>query len=224
MSINNWLTTERPREKLLAKGAAALSDAELLAILLRTGTKGKTAVDLARELLTTCGGLRKILESDFQKLKSYSGIGIAKFVQLQAALEIARRNLQENLQKKDALSNPAATKQYLCSQLRHHQQEIFACIFLDSHNQIIRYEELFFGTINSSNIFPREVVKKALSYNAAGVIFAHNHPSGIARPSNADKQITAKLIKALDLVDIKVLDHVIVGDVDCLSFVEHDLL
>jgi DNA repair protein RadC len=220
MAINDWLVTERPREKLILKGAMALSDAELLAILLRTGTKGKTAIDLARELLEKCGGLRKLLESDYQKLRSHSGMGIAKFVQLQAALELARRNLQEHLQKRDALCDTEETKKYLCAQLRHKQQEVFACIFLDSHNQIIRYEELFFGTINSSNIYPREVVKKALSYNAAGVIFAHNHPSGVPKPSVADKQITTKLIKALDLVGIKVLDHVIIGDADCFSFAE----
>jgi DNA repair protein RadC len=224
MSINNWLITERPREKLMAKGPVALSDAELLAILLRTGIKGKTAIDLARELLEKCGGLRQLLESNFEKLKSHGGIGVAKFVQLQAALELARRNLQENLHKKDALNNTHETKQFLCSQLRHKQQEIFACIFLDNHNQIIRYDELFFGTINSSNIYPREVIKKALSYNAAGVIFAHNHPSGVPKPSVADKQITEKLSKALELVDVRVLDHVIVGDANCFSFVEDGVL
>ncbi len=222
MAINNWLIDERPREKLLARGANALSDAELLAILLRVGRKGSSAVDLARELLTAAGGLKNLLDSNQQQLCSHKGIGIAKYVQLQAALELARRQLQSTLKHKDVLTNSSITKYYLISRLSHHQQEVFSCLFLDTHNQVICYEELFHGTINNANIHPREVVKKALSFNAAAVILAHNHPSGIAEPSIEDKKITKLLVQALTLVEIKVLDHIIVGDGCAVSLLEYD--
>jgi DNA repair protein RadC len=224
MAIKNWFCEERPREKLLIKGAAALSDAELLAILLRIGKKGKTAVDLARELLMEFGGLRCLLDAEKKAVCQYSGIGIAKYTQIHAALELAKRHLLQTLKYKDVLNDSTATKQYLTANLRHRKQEVFAAIFLNRHNQVIGYEELFFGTIDSSAVHPREIVKKALSYNAAGIIFAHNHPSGISTPSSADKQLTTHLAKALYLVDTKVLDHIIIGEGDTFSFAEKNLV
>lgn len=220
MTISNWLADERPREKLLAKGAVSLSDAELLAILLRIGCKGKTAVDLARELLSAFGGLRNLLAASQQELCSYSGIGITKYVQLQAALEITRRHLQGGLKHKDVLTHSADTKYYLASRLRDHKQEVFACLFLDNRNHIICYEELFYGTVNSSTVHPREVVRKALSFNAAAVILAHNHPSGVAKPSLADVLVTKQLVAALVLIDVRVLDHIIIGDGKAISLLE----
>lgn len=224
MAINDWLENERPREKLLSRGAEALSDAELLAILLRIGIKGKTAIDLARDLLAVTGGLRQLMECKQEILCQHPGIGLAKYVQIKAALELTKRYLQQNLGHKDILKNSSDTKQYLIACLRHHQQEIFACLFLNSHNQVIAYEEMFYGTINSSVVHPREVVKKTLSHNAAGVIFAHNHPSGIIDPSLADKQLTKRLVKSLALIDVHVFDHVIVGDCKVFSFAENGLM
>jgi DNA repair protein RadC len=224
MAINDWLQDERPREKLLSKGAASLSDAELLAILLRIGVKGKTAIDLARDLLTTTGGLRQLLESEQKVLCQHSGIGMAKYVQIQAALELARRHLYQNLHHKDVLTNSTETKSYLIARLRHQQQEIFACLFLNNQNQIIAYEELFYGTINNSVVHPREVIKKILSHNAAAVIFAHNHPSGSTAPSSSDQQVTRRLIRTLDLIDVHVFDHIIIGDNHVFSFAEHELM
>lgn len=224
MAIKNWLHDERPREKLLSKGAAALSDTELLAILLRIGKKGRTAIDLARDLLIGFGGLRCLLDADQKTVCKYSGVGIAKYAQVQAALELAKRHLLQTLKYKDVLNDSKETKQYLVANLRHRQQEIFAAIFLNSHNQVIGYEELFFGTIDNSVVHPREVVKKALSYNAAGIIFAHNHPSGVSMPSLADKQLTTQLAKALSLVDIRVLDHIVIGEGDIFSFAEKNIV
>ena len=221
MTITNWFIDERPREKLLAKGPGALSDAELLAILLRIGRKGSTAVDLARELLISFGGLKNLLDADQKTLCAHKGIGIAKYAQLQAPLEIIRRQLHKTLEHKDVLTNSEATKHYLTSHLHHHQREVFACLFLDNRNQVISYEELFYGTINQAQIHPREVVKKALACNAAAVIFAHNHPSGISEPSPEDKNITKLLAQALALVEIKVLDHIIVGDGCAESLLEY---
>lgn len=224
MAINNWLIDERPREKLLVKGAAVLSDAELLAILLRIGSKGKTAIELARELLVRYGGLRNLLSASSEELCQCSGVGPAKYSQLQAAMEIARRYLQAELEHTDVLTNSIGTKHYLAAKLGHHKQEVFACLFLDCHNRIICYEELFFGTVTHSAIYPREVVKKILRHNAAAVIFAHNHPSGIAEPSRTDKDITKKLIKALKLIDVQVLDHVVIGGEEIVSFAEQGFM
>ncbi|KPJ67363.1 MAG: hypothetical protein AMJ43_03605 [Coxiella sp. DG_40] len=222
MTITDWLADERPREKLLAKGATALSNAELLAILLRIGKKGKTAVDLARELLTTFGNLKNLLNATSKQLCKHSGIGLTKYIQLQAALEIARRELQTTLQNKDVLTNSEDTKYYLVSQLCHHKQEVFACLFLDNRNHIICYQELFYGTINNSTVHPREVAKKSLELNAAAVILAHNHPSGVAEPSHADKSITRHLAKALTLIDVRILDHIIIGDGKAYSLLEYE--
>ena len=225
MPITDWPDDERPREKLMAKGPQALSDAELLAIFLRIGIKGKTAVDLARELLVEFGGLRALLESDFERFSRSQGLGMAKFAQLQAVLEMARRHIKETLQRGNALTSPDVTRQYLAVQMRGYRHEVFGCLWLDNQHRVLEFEELFHGTIDGASVYPREVVRAALRLNAAAVIFAHNHPSGVAEPSEADRMITQRLKQALNLIDIRVLDHFIVGDGDqAYSFAEHGLL
>jgi len=220
MAITDWPTQERPREKLLLQGPAALSDAELLAIFLRTGVSGQTAVDLARTLLLQFGGLRQLLGADRQRFCQGRGLGVAKFTQLQAVLEMSRRHLQQQLQASDALTSPADTRRYLESRLRHLPHEVFACLFLDNRHRVICFEELFRGTIDGASVYPREVVKHALAHNAAALILAHNHPSGVAEPSQADRQITDHLKRALALVDIRVLDHIVVGEGEPVSLAE----
>jgi DNA repair protein RadC len=224
MSITDWPLAERPREKLLNLGPAALSDAELLAIFLRIGCAGKSAVDLARELLQEFGGLRPLLEATQTDFCRGLGLGNAKYAQLQAVLEMARRHLSAALQAGDALTSPVLVRQYLSARLRHQQREIFAVLFLDNQHRVICYEELFQGTIDGASVYPREVVKAALARNAAAVILAHNHPSGIAEPSQADKRITERLQAALELVDIRVIDHMVVGDGEVVSFAERGFL
>ena len=225
MPITDWPDDERPREKLLQRGPASLSDAELLAIFLRTGIRGKTAVDLARDLLKEFGTLRALLESDFERFKQSPGLGMAKYAQLQAVLEMARRHLRQTLERQDALTSPDLTRQFLAATMRAYPHEVFACLLLDNQHRVIEFRELFRGTIDGASVYPREVVKTALAYNAAAVIFAHNHPSGIAEPSEADRLITHRLKQALNLVDIRVLDHFIVGDGDrAYSFAENGLL
>ncbi|MBS53400.1 MAG: hypothetical protein CMI03_11700 [Oceanospirillaceae bacterium] len=224
MAISDWPALERPREKLLIHGAHVLSDAELLAIFLRTGVKGKSAVDLARELLSDFGSLRALLTADQQRFCEPLGLGSAKFAQLQAVLEMARRHLAEELQHGDALTSPELTRQYLQAQLRDLSYEVFACLFLDNQHRVLRYQELFRGTIDGAAVYPREVVKQALEQGAAAVILAHNHPSGIAEPSQADRAITDRLQQALGLVDIRVLDHLVVGDGYAVSFAERGWL
>jgi len=224
MAITDWPVNERPREKLLLRGAQVLSDAELLAIFLRTGVNGRSAVDLARDLLIEHGSLRALFECSQDRFTQSMGLGNAKYAQLQAVLEMARRHLHESLKKKSVVNSPDSTRDFLTSRMRGYQREVFACLFLDNRHQIIEYEELFQGTIDSTAVYPREVVKTALFHNAAAVIFAHNHPSGVNEPSDADKQITRKLKEALHLVDIRVLDHVIVGEGQAFSFAENGLL
>ncbi|MFC3678515.1 RadC family protein [Bacterioplanoides pacificum] len=224
MSISDWPEMERPREKLLSQGAQVLSDAELLAIFLRTGVAGKSAVDLARELLSQFGSLRALLQADQPTFCSHLGLGSAKFAQLQAVLEMAKRHLAQELQRGDALTSPQLTQRYLLAQLRDRSQEVFACLFLDNQHRVIRYQELFHGTLDGAAVYPREVVKQALSQGAAAVILAHNHPSGVAEPSRADRAITDRLQQALALVDIRVLDHLVVGDGYCVSFAERGWL
>ena len=224
MPIKDWPAGERPREKLLTRGPAALSDAELLAIFLRTGLPGKTAVDLARELLALHGGLGPLLALDQRAFCASPGLGAAKYAQLQAALEIARRHLAERLARGDALTSPEATRRYLASRLKGLAHEVFACLYLDNRHRVIEYEELFRGTLDSAAVHPREVVKAALAHNAAAVILAHNHPSGVAEPSQADQSLTRRLCEALGLVDIRVLDHLVVGDGETVSFAERGLL
>ncbi|GAB6140879.1 DNA repair protein RadC [Methylosoma difficile] len=224
MAIKDWPAEERPREKLLQRGAGALTDAELLAIFLRTGTAGKSAVDLARELLDSFGSLKTLLDADQSQFCQGHGLGSAKYAQLQAVLEMARRHFKEVLQRGDALKNPDITRAYLSAQLRGYSYEVFACLFLDNQNRVIQLDELFRGTLDSASVYPREVAKQALHHNASAVIFAHNHPSGVAEPSQADRFITDKLKQALALFDIRVLDHFIIGDGQPYSFAEHGLI
>ena len=220
MAITDWPVDERPREKLLQRGSAALSDAELLAIFLRTGVRGKTAVDLARELLNQYGGLRALLEADQARFCAGNGLGVAKYAQLQAVLEMGRRHLFETLKRGEGLGSPADTRRFLQAQLRRYPYEVFACLFLDNRHRVIEFQELFRGTIDSASVHPREVVRHAIAINAAAVIFAHNHPSGIAEPSAADYRLTRQLRDALALVDVRVLDHMVVGDGDTVSLAE----
>lgn len=224
MGICHWPAEERPREKLLARGAVSLSDAELLAIFLRTGVKGKSAVDLARELLQEFGGLRPLLTADESRFCEPLGLGSAKYAQLQAVLEMARRHLAEELQQADALTSPDLTRRYLLAQLRDRAHEVFACLFLDNQHRVLKYQELFSGTIDGAAVYPREVLKQALAHGAAAVILAHNHPSGVAEPSQADRAITERLKQALALVDIRVLDHLVIGDGYAVSFAERGWL
>ncbi len=220
MAITDWPADERPREKLLQRGANALSDAELLAIFLRTGVRGKSAVDLARDLLIHHKGLGNLLAADQASFCRSHGLGSAKFAQLQAVLEMSRRHLRENLDKGDAITSPRQTRDYLQSRLCHYPHEVFACLFLDNRHRVIEYEELFRGTIDGASVHPREVVKRSLSHNAAAVILAHNHPSGVAEPSQADRAITQQLKNALALVDIRLLDHLIIGSGEVTSLAE----
>lgn len=224
MRITEWPVAERPREKLLQKGAHVLSDAELLALFLRTGRRGATAVDVARDLLTRFGGLRPLLDSEQGALCGAPGVGPAKAVQILAALELGRRYLESTLQREAVLSSPEQTRLFLKARLRPYAHEVFACLFLDNRHRVIRFEELFGGTIDGASVYPREVVKRALHHNAAAVIFAHNHPSGVAEPSPADRAITQRLREALGLVDVRVLDHLVVGDGEVVSFAERGLL
>ncbi len=223
MSITEWPLEERPREKLLAQGSDALTDAELLAIFLRTGVRGKSAVDLSNDLLNEFNGLRLLLTADQQAFCQQHGLGKAKYAQLQAVLEMSKRYLNAGLQRGDSLTSPQETRQFLTSQLREYSYEVFAVLFLDQRHRVIQFEELFRGTIDGASVYPREVVKKALEHNAAAVIFAHNHPSGMAEPSQSDERITQRLKAALDLVDVRVLDHFVVGD-EVVSFAERGLI
>ncbi|WP_390616756.1 DNA repair protein RadC [Maricurvus nonylphenolicus] len=224
MAISDWPLAERPRERLLAQGPSALSDAELLAIFLRTGCAGKSAVDLARELLSRFGSLRGLLEADQNSFCAAQGLGTAKYSQLQAVLEMARRHLGENLARGQAFTSPATVKDFVCAKLRHRQQEVFAVLWLDNQHRLLAFKELFQGTIDGASVYPREVVKQALAANAAAAIFTHNHPSGVAEPSQADERITQRLTEGLALVDIRVLDHLIVGDGEVISFAERGLI
>lgn len=224
MTINQWPEGERPREKFLAKGAHALSLAELLAIVLRTGTRGSTAVDLGRELLRQFGSLSALFGSDLQRLLTVKGLGPAKAVQLQAVIELARRALEEQLAGGVTLGSPKAVRDFLRLTLLRQDKEVFFGIFLDAQHRVLASEALSEGTLTQTSVFPREVVKRALHFNAAAVIFAHNHPSGVAEPSRADELLTQTLKQALSLVDVRVLDHFIIGASATLSFAERGLL
>ncbi len=224
MPIIDWPEAERPREKLLQRGADALTDAELLAIFLRTGTKGLSAIDLAYKILDEFSSLRNLFNASLEDFSKIKGVGPAKYVQLQAVLEMSSRHLKETIEKQSAITSPHDTRQFLKSQLRDHSYEVFAAIFLDNRHQVIKFEELFRGTIDGASVYPREVVKKALEYNAAAMIVAHNHPSGIAEPSHADEQITQRLNKALALVDIRLLDHLVIGEGEVISLAERGIL
>jgi len=224
MAISDWPVSERPREKLLDRGAQSLSDAELLAIFIRTGVSGKTALDLARDLLTRFGGLRALLAAGRETLCATPGLGDAKYSQLMAALEIGRRHLGEVLARGEALESSRDTRAYLQARLRDLDHEVFCALFLDNRHRVLAFEQLFAGTLNGTAVYPREVVRRALRHNAAAVIFAHNHPSGVAEPSRADEVLTQRLKEALALVEIRVLDHVVIGDGEMVSFSERGLL
>jgi DNA repair protein RadC len=224
MSISDWPAGERPREKLLQRGASSLSDAELLAIFLRTGVAGKSAVDLARDLLARFGSLTQLFAAGEKEFCDIHGMGRAKYVQLQAVLEMARRALHEEMRSGDALNSPRAVREFLQLLLRARQQEVFIAIFLDAQHRVVASEELFQGTLTQTSVYPREVVKRALHHNAAAVIFAHNHPSGVAEPSQSDQLLTDALKQSLQLVDVRVLDHFIVAGAGCLSFAEKGMV
>src|SRR5256884_5163930 len=223
MGISDWPLAERPREKLLAKGAAALRDGELVAVLLRSGVRGKSAVDLARELLTEYDGVTHMLEAGAE-LETIKGLGPAKRAQFAAAIELARRSLQEKLKENAALTSPGAVRDYLRLRLASRKEEAFVCIWLDAQHRAIAIDEPFRGTLTQTSVYPREIVKAALRFNAAAVIFAHNHPSGVAQPSQSDELLTRNLKEALSLIEVKVLDHFIVAGNQAISFAERGLL
>jgi DNA repair protein RadC len=224
MRITNWPAGERPREKLLQRGPAAVSDAELLAIFLRVGTRGSNAIDQGRMLLERFGSLRALLAADPKDVAESPGLGPAKCAQLKAVLEMGRRALAESARESDALSSPQAVRDYLRLTLAELEHEVFVVVFLDAQNRVISSEELFRGTLTQTSVYPREVVKRALKHNAAAVILAHNHPSGVAEPSQADQSLTDSLRRSLALVEVRVLDHFIVGRGKALSFAERGLL
>ncbi len=224
MSIRDWPTADRPREKMLEKGAEALTDAELLAIFFRTGIAGMNAVELGREVLRQFGGLRQMMDASGKELAAVRGVGEAKYVQLQAALELGRRYLEQTLVREEAFTSPAKVGRYLQARMRGYEREVFAALFLDSQHRLIQYKELFYGTLDGAAVYPREVVKESLRCNAGALIFAHNHPSGVAEPSQADQSITRRLKEALGLVDIRVLDHLVIGDDEVVSLAERGWL
>ena len=224
MAITDWPEGERPREKLLQRGATALSDAELLAIFLRVGVTGKSAVELARDLLVHFGSLTRLFHASQSEFAAFPGMGPAKYAQLQAVLEMARRALGEEIVQSDALSSPGAVRDYLRLHLGGLPHEVFMALFLDAQNRVLAREELFRGTLTQTSVYPREVVKRALAHNAAGIILAHNHPSGVAEASQADRWLTDQLKTALGLVDVRVLDHFIVAGSKGLSFAERGWL
>lgn len=224
MTILNWPTQERPREKLLNRGAQHLSEAELLAILFGHGTQGKSAVDLARDLLSQFGGLRGAFAASHKDFCRLVGLGSTKYCQCQAALELSRRYLSESLAHKNVITQPDDVKNFLKATLRHEPREVFACLFLDNRHHSLCFEKLFYGSINMTSIHPRILIQRCLHHNAAAVVLAHNHPSGAADPSNADREITKMLDKALHLIDVRLLDHMIVGDQHVTSFMERGLL
>jgi DNA repair protein RadC len=222
MAISDWPLAERPRERLLAEGAKVLSDAELVAVLLRTGLRGKTAVDLARDLLSKYKGVAAMLEAT--DLETVTGLGPAKRAQFAAAIELSRRALHEHLEKRNALTSPGAVRDYLRLALGRREEEVFVCIWLDAQHKVIKIEEAFKGTLTQTSVYPREIVKTAIARNAAAVIFAHNHPSGVAQPSQSDELLTRNLKEALELIEVKVLDHFIVAGNQAISFAERGLL
>jgi len=224
MSIRHWPGAERPREKLLERGAHALSDAELLALLLGSGIRGRSAVELARTLIGQFGSLRTLLNAEAERCLAQAGIGPARYAILKASLELARRHFREALRLGPMLAAPEATRTFLVAQLRDRPYEVFCCLYLDNRHRLIAFEELFRGTIDRAGVHPREVLRQTLLHNAAAVIFAHNHPSGVLEPSQADELITRRLKEALALLDVRVLDHFIIGDGLCYSFSEAGLL
>jgi len=223
MAISQWPLERRPRERLLAEGAECLLDAELLAVLLRTGVRGKNAIELGAELLTRFGSIGGLLAAG-PELLEIKGLGEAKTAQFAAAIELSRRAMREQMSERSALTSPGAVRDYLRLSLAHRQHEVFVCIWLDAQHKVVGTEEAFRGTLTQTSVYPREIVKKALARNAAAVIFAHNHPSGVAQPSQSDELLTRNLREALALVEVKVLDHFIVAGNQAISFAERGLL
>lgn len=224
MGIQRWPSDERPREKLLKHGASSLSDAELLAIFLRAGSSGQSALDLARSLLRQFGGLRALMSAPQEHVCQVRGLGEANFTKLQASLEMAHRHFQESLNREAPLKNPAMVRHLLRLRLRDAERELFAGVFLDSQHRLIQFETLFYGSISSTAVYPREVAKRCLALNAAALIVAHNHPSGVPEPSDADVRLTERLQAALALLDIRLLDHCVIGDSEVVSLAERGLM
>jgi len=224
LPIREWPKGARPREKLLDKGASALSDAELLAVLLRCGTRGRNAIELAQAHIVAFGSLRELLTAEWKRWSDKAGVGLARYAALQAALELARRHLRESLKLGSPLTAPDTTRRFLMAQLRDRPYEVFCVLYLDSHHRLIAFEELFRGTTDSAQVHTKEVLRQTLVHNASALILAHNHPSGVMEPSHADEYITKRIRDALALMDVRVLDHLIVGDGNCYSFAEHGLL
>jgi DNA repair protein RadC len=224
MTIDKWPKTEQPRERLLIYGVETLSNAELLAIFLRTGIPGKTALDLARDLLNYFGGLDKVLESDFKSFTQMKGLGAAKFCQLKATLELVRRHFNCKVEESVSFSNQDLVRNYLLSNFPNSENETFACMLLDNNHKLIKFEQLFKGTINQSQVYPRVVAQVCLKNNAAAIVFAHNHPSGNLTPSESDKTITTKLIEILNIIDVRVLDHFIVGKDEVYSMAQNGMM
>lgn len=224
MTIKNWPDDERPQEKLLQQGSQSLSDAELLALFLRSGLPGMSAVALSREMLTRFGSLRALLDANQRAFCATRGVGIVRFVQLQAALELSRRHMAASIVQGQVMSSPTLVREYLRAQLRDLRHEVFAALLLDAQHRVIRFEHLSVGTIDSAIVYPREVAKQVLAHHACAVIFAHNHPSGNPEPSQADRKLTKRLVSGLALLDIRVLDHLVIGDPDIVSFAERGWL
>jgi DNA repair protein RadC len=224
MSIAHWMPGEGPRDKLLERGAVALSDAELLALLLHTGYRDCNALDMARDLLTEFNGISGLMRAPQDNLLGSPGVGPAKYARLRAAMELVCRQALQTASTGDVLSSPSDTRRFLQYHLGSRNREVFTCLFLDSQHRVQRCEDLFFGTLDGAAVYPREVAVRALQYGAAAVIFAHNHPSGVAEPSSADRRITERLCSALALLDIRVLDHIIVGSGREYSFAEEGIL
>ncbi len=224
MQIKDWPAQERPRERLLQSGADKLTDAELLAIFLRTGVPGRSAIELSRDLLKEFGDLRRLLSSSLEQFCGVKGLGEAKYAQLQAVLELSKRFFLQQLQARSVIESPESVKQYLQLQLQDERDEIFMVVYLDSHHRVISSEELFYGTINSAMVYPRVLLRRVIEENAAAVIFAHNHPSGVAEPSDDDIELTRRLKILLKQIDVNILDHVIVGDAYTVSLAERGKL
>lgn len=224
MHIREWPVEERPREKLAKHGSQALSDAELLAVLFGTGTSGSDVMTWSRTLLQDSGGLGALLSLPEAQKRKLKGVGSARCMQLQAVLEISRRYLASTLEKGEGFTRPDMVKDYLASQLRHQPREVFAILLLDSQHRLLQYKELFYGTINAAPVYPREIVKLVLECNAAAIILAHNHPSGVAEPSQADRRVTDRIKEALSTIDVAVLDHFVIGAGESVSFAERGLL
>ncbi len=224
MSITQWPSNERPREKLLESGAERLSNAELLAILIQKGIRGKDAISLARDWLQQYGSLSALLTDDFHALSQLPGLGTAIYCQFKAILELQRRYLQESLKRKGSLLSADDAKNLLSAQLRHYQKEVFSALFLDNQHRVIQLENLFYGSLRQASVYPREVVKRALYHNSAALIIAHNHPSGSTKPSQADQQVTEQLQEALALIDVRLIDHIVIAGASAFSFAENGLL